>query len=200
MASDEDAVWTVFDEAVRGFFFEKHLPGAEADEWTDEIVAIAKEHGLRPGSDRLSVVVPVDLLQRVTSLAAGAVVSDDWAPTDAEVSDVRRLAELAGRDPDEVTPRWMLCKVTGEHDFQPLKPPDLGYWIERWSANHGPPILPIGFRGRLVAASAAKFAEASVCFRCGTRRYGDEPWPSDYDSLVHLTAIELGAFKEPSGG
>ncbi|MFP5327753.1 MAG: hypothetical protein ACLGHT_09765 [Acidimicrobiia bacterium] len=48
MASEEEAVWHVFDEAVRGFFFLRGLHGGEADEWTDEIVAIAKEHGLRP--------------------------------------------------------------------------------------------------------------------------------------------------------
>lgn len=45
---EEHIKWQVFEEAVRGFFFEKHLPGEQADEWTDEVVAMAKEHGLRP--------------------------------------------------------------------------------------------------------------------------------------------------------
>lgn len=34
----------LFEEAVRGFFFEKHLPADTADEWTDAIVAIAADH------------------------------------------------------------------------------------------------------------------------------------------------------------
>lgn len=41
--ADEGAGWELFEQAVRGFFFEKHLPGVVADEWTDEVVAMARE-------------------------------------------------------------------------------------------------------------------------------------------------------------
>jgi hypothetical protein len=43
-----DPTWFLFDEAVRGFFFEKRLPWEQADEWTEEIVKIATEHLLSP--------------------------------------------------------------------------------------------------------------------------------------------------------
>lgn len=40
----QEAIDTVTEEAIRGFFFEKHLPFHAADEWTDEVMAIVKEH------------------------------------------------------------------------------------------------------------------------------------------------------------
>ena len=45
---EEQIKWQVFGAAVRGFFVLRGLHGRQADEWTDEVVAIAKEHGLRP--------------------------------------------------------------------------------------------------------------------------------------------------------
>lgn len=43
-AGEDEVRDTVTEEAVRGFFFEKHLPFDTADEWTDEIMQIVKEH------------------------------------------------------------------------------------------------------------------------------------------------------------
>lgn len=44
----ERIAWEVMEEAVRGFFMEKHLPFDTMDEWTDEVVAIVREHGFAP--------------------------------------------------------------------------------------------------------------------------------------------------------
>lgn len=44
MKAPQHVIDTVTEEAIRGFFFEKHLPLDTADEWTDEIMAIVREH------------------------------------------------------------------------------------------------------------------------------------------------------------
>lgn len=44
MKNDDGMIrWELFDQSVRGFLMEKHVPWDTADEWTDEIVAIARE-------------------------------------------------------------------------------------------------------------------------------------------------------------
>jgi len=43
-AGPDSVVMHLIDEAVRGFLFEKHVPLDTADEWTEEIVAIVREH------------------------------------------------------------------------------------------------------------------------------------------------------------
>lgn len=46
--AEEEAVrtmrWTLYEEEVRGFFIEHHLPFDTADEWTETIVSYAKDH------------------------------------------------------------------------------------------------------------------------------------------------------------
>ena len=47
----DEVRWHVMDEAIRGFFFEKHLPFSIIDGWTEEIVAIVAEHLGGPAND-----------------------------------------------------------------------------------------------------------------------------------------------------
>jgi len=49
--------WEVLGDAIRGFFMEKHLSFDSMDEWTDEIVAIVREHRI---GDAGASSVPAD--------------------------------------------------------------------------------------------------------------------------------------------
>lgn len=42
--ADGHVRWMLFEEAVRGFLVEQLVSLGQADEWTDEIVTIAREH------------------------------------------------------------------------------------------------------------------------------------------------------------
>lgn len=44
MTTPAEVQRTLFEESVRGFLLEHHLPFDTADEWTDAIVAIAADH------------------------------------------------------------------------------------------------------------------------------------------------------------
>jgi len=44
MADDFEVRWTLIGDAIRGFLMEKHVPFDVMDEWTDEVVAIVREH------------------------------------------------------------------------------------------------------------------------------------------------------------